>query len=59
MPSALLHAAHNNYDQSVFQVITRGENMFYYVSETGVVTAICVWIVMGIVLAIQKKKICK
>ena len=48
-PSAFLHAAHNNYDQTVFQVITRGENMFYYVSETGIVTVICVCIIAFIV----------
>ena len=56
-PSAFLHAAHNNYDQTVFQVITRGENMFYYVSETGIVTAICAWIVMGVILIINRKRI--
>ena len=55
-PSAFLHAAHNNYDQSVFQIITRGNNMFYYVSETGFITAICVWLVMVIVLTIQKRR---
>lgn len=58
-PSAFLHAAHNNYDQSVFQIITRGENMFYYVSETGVVTVMCAWIVMGVVLLINRKENCK
>ena len=31
-PSAFLHAAHNNYDQGVFQLITRGDRMFYLVS---------------------------
>ena len=56
-PSAFLHAAHNDYDQTVFQVITRGENMFYYVSETGIVTAICAWIVMGVILIINRKRI--
>lgn len=44
-PSAFLHAAHNNYDQTVFQVITRGENMFYFVSEMGILTIVCVWVV--------------
>lgn len=56
-PSAFLHAAHNNYDQSVFQIITKGENMFYYVSETGFVTIICVWVIMGIILLRQNKNI--
>lgn len=44
-PSAFLHAAHNNYDQGVFQLITRGDKMFYLVSETGIFTIIIVWII--------------
>ena len=55
-PSAFLHAAHNNYDQSVFQLITRGDEMFYCVSETGIFTIICVWIIILIKFLIQRKK---
>ena len=33
--------------------------MFYYVSETGVVTVMCAWIVMGVVLLINRKENCK
>jgi len=44
-PCAFLHAAHNNYDQTIFTVITRGDNMMYYVSETGIFTIICAWVV--------------
>ena len=44
-PATLLHAAHNNYDQAVFGVITIGANKMYYVSETGLLTIICVWII--------------
>lgn len=43
-PCAFLHAAHNNYDQAVFDIITKGEDKLYYVSETGIYTIICVWI---------------
>lgn len=42
-PAVFLHAAHNNYDQAVFGVITRGDDMMYYVSETGFLTIICAW----------------
>ena len=44
-PAALLHATHNNLDQYILGVITRGENMMYYVSETGMLTIICAWII--------------
>ena len=44
-PAAFLHAAHNNYDQAVFGIITMGENKMYYVSETGILTIVCAWIV--------------
>ena len=44
-PAAFLHAAHNNYDQSVFGLISRGEKLMYYVSETGFLTIICAWII--------------
>lgn len=43
-PAAFLHAAHNNYDQSVFEVITIGDNKMFFVSETGFITIICAWI---------------
>ena len=44
-PSAFFHAAHNNYDQGVFQIITRpSDKMMYFVSETGIYTIIFVWI---------------
>ena len=44
-PATILHAAHNNFDQAVFDVITIGANKMYYVSETGLLTIICVWII--------------
>ena len=51
-PCAFLHAAHNNYDQAIFGVITRGADKMYYVSETGVFTMVCVWVI-AIVLYIS------
>ena len=44
-PCAFLHAAHNNYDQAVFDLITKGADKMYYVSETGIFTIVCVWII--------------
>ena len=54
-PAAFLHAAHNNYDQMVFQVITAGANKMYFVSETGVLTILCAW-ALAAVMYIRVKK---
>ena len=55
-PAAFLHAAHNNYDQAVFGVITRGDDMMYYVSETGFLTIICAWVI-AIIMIVKIKDI--
>lgn len=56
-PCAFLHAAHNNYDQAIFDVITRGADRMYYVSETGIFTIVCAWIVAIVMyISFQKKK---
>ena len=55
-PAAFLHAAHNNYDQAVFGIITRGDDMMYYVSETGFLTIICAWAI-AIIMIIKIKDI--
>ena len=54
-PAAVLHAAHNNFDQYIFGVITRGENMMYFVSETGIFTMICAWILAVIMYVVITK----
>lgn len=54
-PSALLHAAHNNYDQSIFSVISRGEKLMFYASETGIFTIIFAWIFAVIMLVYTLK----
>ena len=54
-PAAFLHAAHNNYDQMVFQVITAGTSKMYFVSETGVLTILCAW-ALAAVMYIRVKK---
>ena len=56
-PCAFLHAAHNNYDQAIFDVITKGEDKVYYVGETGIFTIACVWIIEAVLYIIYRKKV--
>ena len=58
-PAAFLHAAHNNFDQAVFGVITRGDNMMYYVSETGLLTIACAWALAVVMYLTMKRKVKK
>lgn len=55
-PAAFLHAAHNNYDQAVFSVITAGANRMFFVSETGVFTILCAWALAAILYMRAKKQ---
>lgn len=55
-PAAFLHAAHNNYDQAVFDIITAGANKMYFVSETGVLTILCTWALAAIMYIRAKKQ---
>lgn len=54
-PCAFLHAAHNAYDQSVFAILTRGDNRMFFVSETGIFTIICAWTVVFLMYLKYKK----
>lgn len=55
-PAAFLHAAHNNYDQTVFGIITiGGSDRMYFVSETGILTVLCAW-TLAITLYLGTKK---
>ena len=54
-PAAFLHAAHNNFDQAVFDILTAGDEKKYFVSETGVFTIICAWIIAIVLLILLKK----
>ena len=59
-PAAFLHAAHNNYDQAVFDVITAGSNKMYFVSETGTLTILCTWVLAAVMyLSVREKESCK
>ena len=55
-PASLLHAAHNNYDQAVFGVITGGDKRMLYVSETGVLTILCAWVLALVLFKCLAKK---
>ena len=44
-PSAMLHAAHNNYDQIILAPRTIGDNKMFFVSETGLLTILFAWII--------------
>ena len=55
-PCAFLHAAHNNYDQAILGLITKGEDRLYYVSETGIFTIVCVWVIAVIMFIGFKRK---
>lgn len=55
-PAAFLHAAHNNYDQAVFDIITAGAGKMYFVSETGVLTILCAWVLAAILYRWVKKE---
>lgn len=46
-PAAVMHAAHNVFDQALFGAYTSGKNNMYYVSETGIFT-----VVIGILVAV-------
>lgn len=54
-PAAFLHAAHNAYDQAIFSVYTVGENKMYFVSETGIITAVVV-VGIAVYMYLSEKK---
>ena len=59
-PAAFLHAAHNNFDQVVFEIITTGANRMYFVSETGLLTILCAWMLAAVMyLSAVRKETCK
>ena len=51
-PAAFFHAAHNNFDQAVFGSITVSDKKMYFVSETGIFTIICAWLVAVVLYGI-------
>lgn len=42
--AALLHAAHNTFDQTIFGPITVASQKMFFVSETGIFTIVCAWV---------------
>lgn len=59
LPCAFLHASHNNFDQGIFSLMTKGEYMMYFVSETGVFTIICVWVIAIVMFTRFRKEVKK
>lgn len=51
-PVAVLHAAHNTFDQTIFGPVTIADNKMFFVSETGIFTILCAWI---LVIILYKK----
>lgn len=43
-PVAVLHAAHNTFDQTIFGPLTIADNKMFFVSETGIFTILCAWV---------------
>jgi len=56
-PAAFLHAAHNNYDQAIFGLLTRGDDRMYFVSETGILTILCAWLLAAALYLAERNKI--
>ncbi len=56
-PAAFLHAAHNDYDQMVFGALTVADNKMYFVSETGVLTIVCAWILAIVMYRRAKRRL--
>ncbi|MBP1584285.1 MAG: CPBP family intramembrane metalloprotease [Lachnospiraceae bacterium] len=55
-PATFLHGAHNNYDQMVFDVVTIGDDKKYFVSETGIFTIICAWLIAAVIIFIMRRE---
>lgn len=47
-PAVFFHAAHNTLDQTIFGKITIADNKMFFVSETGIFTIVCAWILLVI-----------
>jgi membrane protease YdiL (CAAX protease family) len=58
-PAVFFHAAHNYFDQVVFQTLTANENSYYFVGETGFITVIITAIIAVIILVKRKKDFLK
>lgn len=56
-PAAIFHTSHNYFDQVIFAPATQGESSFYYVGETGVITAILLLVVAGALILKNKKSV--
>ena len=55
-PAVFMHSAHNAFDQSIFGAITEGEDKMYFVSETGLLTVLCVWMIAVVMSVLYSKR---
>lgn len=46
IPALMIHASHNLFDQSIFQTMSTNENVPYLAGERGIITAICLAIIV-------------
>jgi membrane protease YdiL (CAAX protease family) len=54
-PAAVFHAAHNYFDQVLFQSFTQGDNSAYFTGETGVLTVAATALIAAVILIKEYK----
>lgn len=54
-PAILFHAAHNYFDQVVFQSMTSDVNSVYYVGEIGIIT-LAITVIIAVVILVRERK---
>ncbi len=57
-PAAILHAAHNAYDQLMFGPYTVGDSKLYFISETGILTSLLT-VSLAVFLCISYRNDCR
>lgn len=55
IPALMLHASHNLFDQSVFQYLSINPKVSYLAGEQGIITAVCMVIILFSISFIWKK----
>lgn len=56
-PAVLMHAVHNSLDQNILAAGTVGESKIYFVSETGIITALIVAVLAIGMLYMKKQRV--
>lgn len=55
-PAILFHAAHNYFDQVVFQSMTSDANSVYFVGEIGIVT-LAITVIIAVIILVRERKV--